>query len=216
MLGVFRNSEDSMALDIIDPVLFGYSSVTLPSNAGLRVTLALFGQKKHRLWLAVERLGRPSPKTNINIAVSLSAAVNRDHFPPPPARARFQVLPWRVILFVQLCCTDWLVQIAGLRQRKWRTITACWWPDWYLFKCRLHVQAMQRHTCRDATGAREANVNRTHFNNKRGSSVQHLHEKTKQNNSALESWLHRYVRCLVWGFGAPVLTRYVQDCGGKS
>lgn len=93
MLGVFRNSEDSMALDTIDPVLFGYSSVTLPSNAGLRVTLALFGQKKHRLWLAVERLGRPSPKTNINIAVSLSAAVNRDHFPPPLARAGFQVLP---------------------------------------------------------------------------------------------------------------------------
>lgn len=82
-----------MALDTIDPVLFGYSSVTLPSNAGLRVTLVLFGQKKHRLWLAVERPGRPSPKTNINIAVSLSAAVNRDHFAPPLARARFQVLP---------------------------------------------------------------------------------------------------------------------------
>lgn len=35
-----------MALDTIDPVVFGYSSVTLPSNTGLRVTLALFGQKK--------------------------------------------------------------------------------------------------------------------------------------------------------------------------
>lgn len=35
-----------MALDTIDPLVFGYSSVTLPSNIGLKVTLALFGQKK--------------------------------------------------------------------------------------------------------------------------------------------------------------------------
>lgn len=35
-----------MALDTTDPLVFGYSSVTLPSNIGLRVTLALFGQKK--------------------------------------------------------------------------------------------------------------------------------------------------------------------------
>lgn len=35
-----------MALDTIDPLVFGYSSVALPSNIGLRVTLALFGQKK--------------------------------------------------------------------------------------------------------------------------------------------------------------------------
>lgn len=82
-----------MALDTIDPLVFGYSSVTLPSNIGLRVTLALFGQKKHRLWLAVEWLGCPLLKTNINIAVSLSAAVNQDHFPQPLARAPLQVLP---------------------------------------------------------------------------------------------------------------------------
>lgn len=75
-----------MALDTIDPVVFGYSSVTLPSNAGLRVTLALFGQKRRRPGPAGERPGRPSPKANINIAVSLSAAVNWDHFPPPAAR----------------------------------------------------------------------------------------------------------------------------------
>lgn len=66
------------------------------SNTELRDVLALFRLKKKQKTLAVvwSRMAEdPLPKTNINIAASLSAAVNQDPFPSPARTCCLQVLP---------------------------------------------------------------------------------------------------------------------------